>query len=89
MRIIGTALPRVEGVEKVCGMAAYTGDLVLPNMAHAAVVRSPAAHARIVRIDTRRAMALPGVLCVVTAKDLDVLDPYYGVAIKDQPSIWH
>jgi len=83
--VVGTPLPRVDAVEKVTGAAVYTGDLVLPLMAHGAVVRSPIAHGRIVRIDTARAAAVPGVLCVVTARDLEGLDPYYGIAIKDQP----
>ncbi|MGQ0568985.1 MAG: xanthine dehydrogenase family protein molybdopterin-binding subunit [Armatimonadota bacterium] len=83
--IIGTSLPRVDAVEKVTGAAVYTGDLVIPGMGHGAVLRSPIPHGRIARIDTRRAEAVTGVLCVVTGRDLHELDPYYGMAIKDQP----
>ena len=49
---------------------AYTGDIKLPRMIHGKILRSPHAHARIRSIDTSRAEALPGVLAVVTWRDL-------------------
>ncbi|HLK55718.1 MAG TPA: xanthine dehydrogenase family protein molybdopterin-binding subunit [Chthonomonadaceae bacterium] len=73
-RVIGTRPVRPDGVDKVTGRALYGADIVLPRMAHARVLRSPHAHARIRSIDTRQAEALTGVLAVVTAKDLPDVD---------------
>jgi CO/xanthine dehydrogenase Mo-binding subunit len=67
--VIGTAVQRVDAVEKVTGRAAYAADVRLPRMLHGAVVRSPHAHARIVSVDTSLAERLPGVHAVVTGAD--------------------
>src|SRR3984893_17784711 len=76
----------LDGPDKVTGAARYTFDVTLPGMLHAKVLRSPHPHARIVAIDTSRAEALPGVVAVVTGADaIKLPDPYYGVAIRDQP----
>ncbi|HTQ32708.1 MAG TPA: xanthine dehydrogenase family protein molybdopterin-binding subunit [Stellaceae bacterium] len=78
----------LDGPDKVTGTAVYTFDISLPGMLHAKVLRSPHPHARIRAIDTSRAAALPGVAAVVTGADAAALpDPYYGVAIRDQPVI--
>src|SRR5579872_6245841 len=69
-KVIGSRPVRPDGVEKVTGRAVYGADVVLPRMAHGKVLRSPHAHARIRGIDTSRAEALPGVLAVMTARDL-------------------
>jgi carbon-monoxide dehydrogenase large subunit len=66
---IGKDVPRLEDPKLLAGRATYTDDVRLPGMLHAAVVRSPHAHARIVRIDTSRARALPGVFAIVTGED--------------------
>ena len=55
-------LRRIDGADKVSGHAIYAGDLRLPGMAIAKVLRSPLPHARIRRIDSSKAGALPGVL---------------------------
>ncbi len=68
---VGVDVPRVEVMEKLTGGALYTGDLTLPGMLHAKVKKSPHARARIVRIDTTRAEALPGVHAVLTGHELD------------------
>ncbi len=74
-RVIGTHPIRQDGTEKVTGRALYGGDIRLPDTLYGEVLRSPHAHARIRRIDTRAAEALPGVKAVVTAADLpDVAD---------------
>ena len=76
----------LDGPDKVTGGARYTFDVTLPGMVHAKVLRSPHPHARIVAIDASRAEALPGVVAVVTGADvIELPDPYYGVAIRDQP----
>src|SRR5437868_618767 len=69
-RVIGTRPVRPDGVDKVTGRAVYGADVVLPRMAHGKILRSPHAHARIRGIDTSKAEALPGVLAVITARDL-------------------
>jgi CO/xanthine dehydrogenase Mo-binding subunit len=67
--VIGTAVQRVDAVEKVTGKSAFVGDVRIPRMLHGAVVRSPHAHARIVSVDTTLAERLPGVHAVVTGAD--------------------
>ncbi|MBI2933479.1 MAG: molybdopterin-dependent oxidoreductase, partial [Planctomycetes bacterium] len=75
---VGRSLPRVDAFDKVTGRAKYTADLAFPNMAHGRILGSPVAHGRIRRIDASKAEALPGVLAVLTAKD--VPDVLYGVS---------
>ena len=85
--VIGENVPRVDGQEKVTGRALYTGDLKLAGMVHGKVLRCPYPHARIRRIDTRKAETLPGVVVVLTRDNLKVATPYIGAMIKDQPVI--
>jgi CO/xanthine dehydrogenase Mo-binding subunit len=66
---VGTRPIRPDGFDKVTGKAAYGADLVMPGMLHGRVLRSPHAHARIAGVDTRKALALPGVKAVVTGAD--------------------
>jgi len=68
--VVGRPLPKVDAWAKVVGETKYADDLFLPRMAHAKLLRSDHAHARIRSIDTARARALPGVLAVITAADL-------------------
>ena len=68
-RLIGTRPDRPDGLDKVTGRARYGADISAPGMLHAAVVRSPHAHARIKGIDASKALALPGVKAVVTRAD--------------------
>ena len=67
MKFIGDRLLRKEDPRLVQGRGRYVGDIALPGMLHAAIVRSPHAHARIGTIDTARALKIPGVVAVVTA----------------------
>lgn len=66
MSLVGAATPRLDAVYRVTGRADYTGDVNLPGMLYARVLRSPHPHARILRIDTSPARALPGVEAVLT-----------------------
>ncbi len=66
---IGQGVPRFEDPRLLRGGGQYVDDFALPGMAFGHVLRSPHAHARIVRIDTAAAMAAPGVLCVLTGED--------------------
>ncbi len=76
--------PRDDAPAKVRGEALYAGDLTMPGMLHAAVLRSPHHHAEIAHIDYAAALKLPGVVAVATAKDVPGLNRY-GRAAKDQP----
>lgn len=70
MPYIGQSLPRTGDRRLLTGAGRYVDDVREPGAAHAAFVRSPHAHARVVRIDTAAALALPGVLAVYTGADV-------------------
>ncbi|HXJ84162.1 MAG TPA: xanthine dehydrogenase family protein molybdopterin-binding subunit [Candidatus Methylomirabilis sp.] len=74
-RYVGRPLKRVEDPKLITGRGQYVEDLALPGVTALAFVRSPHAHARVRGIRADRARAVPGVLCVVTAKDLGPLRP--------------
>ena len=86
-RVVGTAARRADGIAKVTGAARYAVDLSVAGMAHAIVVRSTRAHARITGIDRTAAAASPGVIRVLTGDDLLAagLTPYYGHVVLDHP----
>jgi CO/xanthine dehydrogenase Mo-binding subunit len=69
MKWIGQSMKRVEDPRLLTGKGKYVDDIVVPGMAHAAMLRSPFAHARIKSIDCSKARALPGVLLVVTGAE--------------------
>ena len=75
MKFIGAPIKRLEDPRLLVGGGRYVDDLIRPGMAHAVFVRSPHAHARVVRLDGRRALARPGVLGLVTAADLAGVPP--------------
>jgi CO/xanthine dehydrogenase Mo-binding subunit len=86
--VVGTPAERVDAAEKLRGQAQFTGDLAVPRMLHGKVLRAPLPHARIVSIDASRAERMPGVVCVLTGRDLlDLANPRYGHAIKDRPIV--
>src|SRR5215831_16118331 len=68
-RFIGQPLPRNEDARLLTGRGQFSDDFSFPGQTHAAMVRSPHAHARIVHIDSSRASAMPGVLGVFTGAD--------------------
>src|SRR5262244_666257 len=70
---IGLSIPRPDGPDKVTGQVQYVADLNPRGLLHAKLLRSPHAHAKIVRIDVSRARALPGVRAVLTAADIPQL----------------
>src|SRR6059036_369988 len=82
--IIGKTVPKRDGAEKVTSRTRYLHDLVLPRLAHGKILRARYPHARIVRIDTSRARALPGVLAVLTGDDVEPQP--FGFA-KDQVAL--
>ncbi len=69
-RVVGKPTKRIEGLEKVTGAARYTEDLRLPGMLHVRLVSSPYPHARVVRVPKEDALAVRGVVAVVTEADL-------------------
>ncbi len=73
LKTVGHPTPRIDALERVSGKATYTGDLHLPGMLYARVLRSPHPHARIRRIDTSKAAAMPGVKAVLTHENCQVV----------------
>jgi carbon-monoxide dehydrogenase large subunit len=71
VKYVGRAMKRVEDPRLVKGIGTFTDDLRLPGLLHAAILRSPHAHARIVSIDTAAAKALPGVVAVLVGADVN------------------
>ncbi|MBV9828944.1 MAG: xanthine dehydrogenase family protein molybdopterin-binding subunit [Alphaproteobacteria bacterium] len=69
LKIVGTRPIRPDGVDKVTGRANFGADMKMAGMLYGKVLRSPYAHARIVKINTEKALALPGVRAIVTAAD--------------------
>lgn len=67
---VGSGATRIDGIEKVTGTAVFVHDMVLPGMLYARIKTSPHASARIVRISTEKAAAMPGVRAVLVGKDL-------------------
>jgi CO/xanthine dehydrogenase Mo-binding subunit len=84
---VGQPSTRIDGIEKVTGQAKYTGDISLPGLLDAKVLRSPFPHAVIEAIDARKAEALPGVVAVLTRDDVHDINPYYGHCLRDRPLI--
>ena len=81
-RLFGSGIRRREDPRLITGQASYTDDIKLAGMVHAAIKRSPHAHARIRNVDTNAARSAPGVLAVYTGTDTDgVLNPI--------PCVWN
>lgn len=70
LKWIGQNMKRVEDPRLLTGDGRYIDDVDLPNMLHAATLRSPMAHARILSIDTAAAKAVPGVVLVLTGEEM-------------------
>jgi len=69
-KVIGTSVPRWDAWSKVCGKADYTADIPVKNMLYGKIVRATIAHGRVLSLDTQAALAVPGVLKVLTPADL-------------------
>jgi CO/xanthine dehydrogenase Mo-binding subunit len=79
---VGRNLPRLDARDKITGRAVYTADLYRPGMLHGAILKSPHAHARILSYDVSGALAIPGVVCVLTGND--IAGGKFGPFIKDE-----
>jgi len=84
LRWVGRSIPRKEGAGKTTGETKFFSDMILPNMLWAKVARSKHPHALIRRIDVSKAESLPGVVAVLTHKDVTGLNGF-GIVIPDQP----
>jgi len=82
-KFIGQSWPRVDAVDKVTGAALFPGDLTMPGMLHMKVLFARRPHARIKRLDVHRALAAPGVVAVLTSKDVPVNE--FGLVMFDAP----
>jgi xanthine dehydrogenase YagR molybdenum-binding subunit len=82
--IVGQRAERVDALPRIRGQARYTADLQFPGMLHAAVLRSPHAHARVKRIDFARALSAPGARAAVGPGEVEGLDEeagYHGAPV--------
>ncbi len=82
---IGGSPNRVGGIGRVTGTQAYLADLDVADALHAKLVTVPCARARIVSVDARAALAMPGVHLVMTAGDLPQPVPRFGPQHVDRP----
>jgi CO/xanthine dehydrogenase Mo-binding subunit len=69
-KVIGKKVERVDAFERLVGEAKYASDIYLPGMLYAKFLRSPHPHAKVVKIDTTKAQALPGVKAILTPADV-------------------
>jgi len=85
---VGESVARPDGGLKVRGEFAYSSDLWMDGMLWGVTLRSPHPHARITRIETARALAVPGVFAVLTHEDVPGANAY-GLERRDQPVLAH
>jgi len=83
--VVGKRVPLKDASEKVSGRALFTGDMTLPGMLHAKILRSPYAHARVLRVDTSQAEKLPGVKAVLSKNNAPrVKVPVVNTVLRDK-----
>jgi CO/xanthine dehydrogenase Mo-binding subunit len=82
---VGVSTRRVGGEDRVTGRQRYVGDIPLEGMLHVKLVHLDCARARIISVDASEALALPGVVAVVTAADLPQPMPRFGPGYPDRP----
>lgn len=80
--VVGKGLPRIDSLHKATGATKYVADMKFPGMLCGKIVRSPYAHARILRVDLSRAKKLAGVRAALSASDLPAIK--YGIIIEDE-----
>jgi carbon-monoxide dehydrogenase large subunit len=88
-RYVGARVKRIEDPKLIRGAGEYIDDLTLPAMRHAAFVRSPHAHARIVRIDFAAARALPGVEGFAAEDIAEIEKPLPALSVDDMLAVVH
>lgn len=85
LKYVGQSVLRPDAIRKLTGGVEYTIDSSMSGMLYARLVRSTVAHGRIVAIDVTRALAVPGIVAVITADDMPKPTPRFGPVIADQP----
>jgi CO/xanthine dehydrogenase Mo-binding subunit len=78
---------RADYLEKVTGEARFASDIVVPGMLHGRILRSTVPHAKIRNIDVSAALAMPGVVAVLTGADLPGINAHWGLYFNDRPVI--
>ncbi len=84
---VGQRVPRTDAAAKVTGQARYTADMRRPDMLIAGACFAPHPHARIKKIDVSDAEAFPGVVAVMTAKDLPGRNDAMGCCVRTSRSL--
>src|SRR5215204_4774030 len=82
-KVVGTAIPRAEGAEKVRGETVYAADVKIAELLWCKILRSPHPHARIRRVDVSKALKVAGVRAIITGAD--VKGYLIGKQIRDLP----
>ena len=83
-------VPYIDAYPRVTGQIEYVLDMTVPGMLYAALARSEVAHGHLRRVDVTTALAVPGVVAVLTGADLvdlGMATPYFGPVFKDQPVV--
>ena len=88
LQYVGKPAEAIDGLDKAMGKVKYVGDVQLPDMLYASVLRSPVPHARIVHLDVEPALSVPGVVAAVTSADF-VNHSNWAWPIKDQYMLAH
>ena len=80
---IGKPVPMLDALARVTGAVDYMINLCLPHMLTGKIVRSQSPHAKLLKVDVRQAVHVPGVVAILTGPDLGA-NALYGASIKDQ-----
>ncbi|WP_371424258.1 xanthine dehydrogenase family protein molybdopterin-binding subunit [Tardiphaga sp.] len=83
--LVGSAVERMEDARFLSGSGNFADDLAVEGMLHAAILRSPIAHARILAIDASAALAMPGIRSVITARDIGDVIPIIPLRLAPLP----
>lgn len=84
LSVVGSSVIRKDALDKVCGKTRFSADIKIPGMLHVKVLRSKIAHGILKSIDISKAVTLPGVCTVLTAKDVPGTNSH-GIILKDEP----
>src|SRR5579875_2704358 len=89
MPFVGQPALMPDARERVSGTVSFTGNVEVPGMLHGKILRSPHAHARLLKVDAGRAACLPGVIAVLTGQDLldAPIHSHYGPVCPDRPLV--
>jgi len=83
---VGVPTPRIDGEFKVSGKAQYAVDVTFPDMLWGKILRSPISYGRIKSIDTTKAQQVPGVVGIITGRD--VTGQLIGRRVVDMPPLY-